>query len=96
MVQDPTLVMVSKKADFGKSGGDPKVFFWYSVLKDYRRRFKRDRHGFTRVPSRLFQEDYGFDRMRVWRYNKLLEGKGLVEIDRVHRGGRTWIGFRIV
>lgn len=96
MVQDPTLVMITKKADLAKVGGSTKLFFWYSVLKDYRKRFKRDKHGFTRVSSQVFSDDYGFDRKKVWRYNKELEDKGLVEIDRVHRGGRTWIGFRIV
>lgn len=96
MVQDPRLYMLIKKADFGKSGADPKVFFWYEVLKDYRRRFRKDRFGFIRVPSQVFFEDYGFDRIRVWRYNRLLEDKGLIELDKVHRGGRTWIGFRII
>lgn len=96
MVQNEKLYISAAKVDFGKAGCDPKAFFWYSVLKDYRRRFKRDRHGFTRVPSQVFNDDYGFDRIRVWRYNKMLEDKGLIKVDRVHRGGRTWIGYRLV
>lgn len=96
MVQDPRLYMLTTKADFSKVGGDMKLFAWYSILKDYRRRFKIDRHGYTRISSKMFNDDYGFDRNKVWRYNRMLEDKGLLKIDRVKRGGRTWIGYRIV
>lgn len=96
MVQDPTLIMLTTKADLAKVGGSARLFFWYSALKDYKRRFKRDRHGFIRVPSSVISQDYGFDRVKVWRYNKELEDKGLIKVDRIHRGGRTWIGYRLV
>lgn len=95
MVQKKYYLMVDK-ADFDKVDGDFRKFVWLGLLKDYRRRFKRDKFGFTRVPSKVFLDEFGIDRIKVWRYNKELEDKGLIKVDRVHRGGRTWIGYRIV
>lgn len=96
MVRNPKFVMMTTKADLSRVDGDARLFFWYSVLKDYGRRFKKDKYGFIRVPSELINQDYGYDRVKVWRYNKELEDKGLIKVDRVHRGGRTWIGYKIV
>lgn len=96
MVQDEKYVLLSAKKDFERVGKSERLFFWYTVLKDYRKRFKRDKYGFTRVPSAVMKLDYGYDRIKVWRYNKELEDKGLIKVDRVHRGGRTWIGYRLV
>lgn len=96
MVQNENYYLPIAKADFQKVGGDFKSFVWLGLLKDYRRRFKRDRYGFTRVPSNVFLDEFGADRVKVWRYNKILEDKGLIKVDRKHRGGRTWIGYRII
>ena len=96
MVQNERFYMQATKADLIKVNGDIKMFFWYSALKDYAKRYGRDKRGFVRVCSQTFFNDYGIDRVKAWRYNKRLEDKGLVEIDRIHRGGRTWIGFRII
>lgn len=82
--------------DVHKVDGDLGLALWYALLKDYRRRFRKDKLGFIRVPSKVFKYDTGADRMKVWRYNKKLEDKGLVIVDRVARGNRTWIGFKLV
>lgn len=82
--------------DVAKVDGDLRLACWYAFLKDYRNRFKKDKLGFVRVPSEVFRFDLGADRKKVWRYNKKLEDKGLIIVDRVARGGRTWIGFKII
>lgn len=87
---------VTSKVDYLKVEGDLALWSWYSILKDYAKRFNMDKHGFVRVRSDIFADDYGVDRMKVWRYNKKLEDKGLLKLDRKHRGGRTWIGFKLV
>ena len=82
--------------DVLKVDGDLRLALWYAALKDYRRRFKKDKNGFVRVPSKVFRFDFGADRKKVWRYNRKLEDKGLIVVDRVSRGGRTPIGFKII
>lgn len=79
-----------------KFDGDLGLWAWYSILKDYTKRFGKDERGFTRVSSKVFEYDLRADRMKVWRYNKKLEDKGLIVVDRVARGGRTWIGYKII
>ena len=86
---------MTDKLDYVKVGGDLALWSWYSILKDYAKRFRKDRHGYTRVGSDMFADDYGIDRTTVWRYNRKLEDKGLLELDRAYRGGRTWIGFKL-
>lgn len=87
---------ITNKLDYAKVGGDFALAYWYAVLKDYRKRFKVDPHGFTRVSSETFLDDFGLDRVKVWRYNRKLEDKGLLKLDRKKRGGRTWIGFKLI
>lgn len=82
--------------DIPKFDGNLRLAVWYALLKDYSKRFKKDKYGFVRVPSKVFRFDMGADRKKVWRYNKKLEDKGFIVIDRVARGGRTWIGYKIV
>lgn len=96
MVQNEKYYLPIAKADFKKVGGDFRLFVWLGLLKDYRKRFKRDKYGYTRVASKVFLKEFGIDRVKVWRYNKMLADKGLIEVDRKHRGGRTWIGYRII
>lgn len=86
----------ANKLDYAKVGGDFVLAYWYAVLKDYRKRLKKDQYGYTRVSSEMFADDWGLDRIKVWRYNRKLEDKGLIKIDRKKRGGRTWIGFKLV
>lgn len=82
--------------DLTRVGGNMNLAYWYALLKDYRKRFKKDKLGFVRVPSQVFRFDMGADRKKVWRYNKKLEDKGLIIVDRTARGGRTWIGYKII
>ena len=90
------LYIMTQKADFKRFGGELGLLLWYSTLQDYARRFKKDSNGFVRVSSKVFEEDLGCDRMKVWRYNKKLEDKGFIVVDRVARGRKTWIGFKII
>lgn len=76
--------------------GDLVLAFWYSALKDYQRRFKPDKLGFVRVSSATFEEDFGFYRMKVWRLNQKLEDAGYIVVDKVSRGGRRYIGFKVL
>jgi len=96
MVRSDGFWVASSRLDYARVEGDFFLWIWYSVLKDYAKRFKKDRFGFTRVDSQVFEEDYNLDRRKVWRYNRKLEDKGLLVIDRVKRGGRTWLGFKLV
>lgn len=91
---EPYLIV--KKSDLRKLGNDFRLAFWLSALKDYARRFKRDKFGYIRVPIEMIEEDYGLYKVKIWRYNKELEDKGLVKIDRTIRGGRTCMGFRFI
>ena len=75
--------------------GDLAMAVWYSALRDYARRFKPDRLGFTRVASSVFKQDFGYSKLKVWRLNKKLEELGYIIVDRVARGGRRYIGFKI-
>lgn len=75
--------------------GDLAMAVWYSALRDYARRFKPDELGFTRVASSVFKKDFGFCRMKVWRFNQKLEKLGHIIVDKVARGGRRYIGFKI-
>lgn len=88
-------VMVSKK-DAHKVDNNPVLLLWYSKLKDYSKRFKPDKNGFIRIPPSYYEEDAMVDRRTVKRYNKKLEDKGLIEVDKIRRGGRTWSGFKLV
>lgn len=84
------------KKTIAKFKSSPKLLFWYIILQDYAARFKKDRLGFVRVPSQVFDDDFGIDRVKLWRYNKKLEDKGFIKVDRKHRGGRTWVGFKFI
>ena len=75
---------------------EPREILWYSVLQDYARRFKIDQFGYIRIPTQVVVDDYGIDRRRAWRYNKALEDKGFIKIDKKHRGGHTWMGIRFI
>ena len=86
----------TNRSDVMKVGGDLKMLAWYSALKDYAKRFKKDKLGFIRVPSYVLAEDFSTNRTQIWRYNRMLEDKGLIEVDRVHRGGHTWVGFKLI
>lgn len=87
---------VSDRRDLTKVGGDLALLCWYSKLKDYRQRFKPDKYGFIRIPPSVYEDDLGMSKKQVQRYNKKLEDKGLLKVDRMRRGGRTWAGFRLV
>lgn len=84
------------KRDIERVDGDLALLAWYVILKDYANRMPPDKRGFTRVSSKVFEVDLKADRMKIWRYNKKLEDKGLIVVDRVARGRSTWIGFKIV
>lgn len=84
-----------RKSDIMKLG-DFRLATWLSVLQDYAKRFKRDKFGYIRVPIDVIKEDYGLYRTKVWRYNKQLEDKGFIKVDRTSRGGRTWMGYRFI
>lgn len=73
-----------------------KLLYWYIALKDYAQRFKPDRYGYVRIPTDAITSDYGIDRTTAWRYNRHLEDKGYIKIDRKHRGGHTWMGVRFI
>lgn len=92
------FIKVSKRdlANQEKFGGDLRAVLWYSAMKDYAKRLGKDKLGYTRVSSATIKQDFGFDRMRVWRYNQDLEKRGLIAVDKASRGGRTWIGFKIL
>ena len=96
MVQENDIYVVVKKKDAHKVNNNPALLLWYSKLKDYSRRFKLDKTGFVRIPPSYYEEDAMVDRRTVKRYNKQLEDKGLIVVDKVKRGGRTWAGFRLV
>ena len=75
--------------------GDLALVSWLAILRDYAARFRTDNLGFTRVKLDVIKEDYGFYAVKVWRLNKKLEEAGLVEIDKVPRGGRRYMGFKL-
>lgn len=84
------------KRDLDKVGGDWALAYYYAILKDYANRLTQDKKGFTRVSSKVFEVDLMADRMKIWRYNRKLEDKGLITVDRVARGRSTWIGYKII
>ena len=84
------------KRDLPKVNGDIALWVWYSKLKDYTQRFKADKYGFVRISPRIYEEDIGISKRQVQRYNKKLEDKGLIRIDKERRGGRTWAGFKLI
>lgn len=84
------------KRDLDKVDGDIALWFWYAKLKDYAKRFRRDKTGYVRIPPYIYTEDLPFSKKKVQRYNKRLEDKGLIVVDKIHRGGRTWAGYRLV
>lgn len=92
---DDIYVKVDKR-DIEKFGGNLSLLMWYSKLKDYSRRFKPDKSGYIRIPPSYYIEDAMVDIRTIKRYNRQLEDKGLIEVDKIRRGGRTWSGFRIV
>jgi biotin operon repressor len=92
---DKTYI-IAERSDYALAEGDFLAWSWYSILKNYTRLCKRDNHGYTRVSSKKLADDWGVDRQTVWRYNRKLEDKGLIRLDRGHRGGRTWVGFKLV
>lgn len=92
---DDIYVKVDKR-DIKKFGSNLSLLMWYSKLKDYSRRFKPDKSGYIRIPPSYYTEDVLLDIRTIKRYNKQLEDKGLIKVDKIRRGGRTWSGFRIV
>ena len=90
------LYLPLDKRDLPKVDGDVNLWVWYSKLKDYTKRFKTDEFGYARIPPDIFREDLWVNKKQVQRYNKKLEDKGLIRTDKVHRGNRTWAGFRLV
>ena len=94
--EDNKSFIKSERRDYAIVEGDLSMWGWYSIMKNYARVCKRDQYGFYRVSSQRFADDWGLDRIKVWRYNRKLEDKGLLKIDRRKRGGRTWIGFKLV
>ena len=87
---------IDKKSIAEKFGGDLALAVWYSALKDYQKRFKPDKFGFVRVSSAVFEEDFGLYRMKVWRLNQKLEEAGFIVVDKVSRGSRKFIGFKVL
>lgn len=83
-------------SDVSKFGNDAALLVWYSALKAYAEAFEKDKLGFTRVSPGTIQQDFGYNHVRVWRYNKKLEDKGLIIVDKRNRGGRTWMGYRLI
>ncbi len=81
--------------DVKKTNGDLALLAWYSALKDYAKRFRRDKNGFTRVSSAVFEKDFGINRVKVWRMNKKLAELGLIILDTAS-GGRNWVGFKVL
>ena len=84
------------KRDLKAVDYDWSLAFYYAILKDYVRRLPADKKGFTRISSKMFETDLRADRMKIWRYNKKLEDKGLIVADRTQRGGRTYIGVKLI
>lgn len=84
------------RKDMPKFGRNHKMLVWYSILKDYSRRFKKDKTGYVRIPPKIYMSDYGISKKTFQRYNRKLEDKGLIVVDKVHRGGRTWAGFKLI
>ena len=84
------------KTDFESAHGDLGLLMWISILKDYEKRFRHDNAGFVRVPYQTFERDLGYNRVRVWRWNRRAEEAGLIAADRTTRGGRTWMGYKII
>lgn len=95
MVQNERFYII-KKSDINKVDGDIKLLAWYSTLKDYSKRYRKDKTGFIRISPEIYKSDSGVTRRTIRRYNKRLEDKGLIEIDKTRRGGRTWAGFKLV
>lgn len=87
---------LTSKNDYARVEGNLAMLSWLSILKDYAKRMRADRYGFVRIRSDTFENDWGLDRVTVWRYNRKLEDIGLIELDHIKRGGRTWVGFRLV
>lgn len=81
--------------DVARFEGDLQLCFWYSALKNYARTFRADKSGFHRISTKTIEEDFGFNRMRIWRYNQRLAERGLIALDK-KRGGNTWMGFKII
>lgn len=84
------------KQDLIKVNGDVALLIWYAKLKDYAKRFKIDKTGYIRIPPDVYEKDLLFSKKKVQRYNRRLEDKGLIVVDKVHRGGRTWAGYRLI
>ncbi|MCR5700181.1 MAG: hypothetical protein K6G49_01990 [Candidatus Saccharibacteria bacterium] len=96
MVRKSKFYLTVDKELLTRFSDDHGLFYWYLILQDYSERFKKDKLGFIRVPSKVFSDDHKIDRKKIWRYNKKLEDKGLIKVDRVHRGGHTWIGYKFI
>lgn len=78
-----------------KVRGDPALMLWYGALRDYARKFKPDKTGYIRLSKAVVDSDYGINRRQIQRMNGRLEELGLIEIDKLQRGGRTPMGYRI-
>lgn len=77
--------------------GDFTLALWYATLIDYSKRFKPDELGFTRIAVKSILEDLGItERTKVWRLNKKLVERGYIAVDKVARGGRRFMGFKIL
>ena len=83
-----------------KCNGDLSMALWYSALVDYAKRFRPDETGYTRVSIKSIIDDLGFPessgRMRIWRLNQKLEDEGYIAVDKVARGGRRYMGFKVL
>ena len=96
MRKNDDFYFLADKRDVPKVDGDLALFLWYSKLKDYTKRFSKDEYGYIRIPPRIYEEDLNMSKKQAQRYNKKLEDKGLIKVDKIHRGNRTWAGFKLV
>jgi len=76
--------------------GDPAAMFWYSVLCDYSRRFKPDKHGYIRIVRQTVTDDYGLTREQIKYLNRKLVEKRMIALDPINRGFKTPTGYRIM
>lgn len=81
--------------DIPKFGNDAQLLLWYSALKGYVRAFPADRKGYHRIAAKIIERDFGYNSMRIWRYNQKLIKKGLLKMDQ-KRGGATWAGYKLI
>lgn len=76
--------------------GDLALALWYTALIDYSKRFKRDKHGFSRISNQIIAKDLNLSRSQIRTLNNKLVAKGLIQVDDVSRGGRTFAGYKFL